>query len=201
MLPDAMTPGTDPAAARQLLFWGSLLLCFCFVFYLAWWLLAFRPSLTVSRAKYGWLLIPAFLLGILSLVLILMGASRLPVGAGSLFSGGTVLIAAVVAYLALLLFTSLALHRQVTTELFLIVGWTALVFWEGNALCGLGILSQGGTAALCATASVAALVSLICYLLFYHLKDWEAYVDGTIPLVLSAGFMAFLSILIARSRP
>ncbi len=183
--------------ARQM-FWGDILLVGCCVFYLLWWILAFRPTGAVKGMRSGWLLIPAFLLGCASAVLIVRGAVG-GNGANRFFSAGTVLLAGVVSYAALLLLTRFALHRQVTTELFLIVGWTVLTALEVNALYGLGAVARSGAAVLLAAAVMAALVSMVCYVLYYGLDDRAGYVDGMIPLLLAGAFMAVLAALIARS--
>lgn len=186
---------SDPA--RQL-FWGNLLLVGCCVFYLLWWAVAFKPTGAIKGMKSGWLLIPAFILGIAAVVSIIRGSSAVEAG-HSFFSGGTVLLVAVIAYVVLLVVTRVALHRQVTTELLLIVGWAAMTCLEGNALYGADILTRNGAMVLFVAAILAAAVSMVCYVLYYGLTDTAGYVDGMIPLLLVAIFMAVLEILIARS--
>lgn len=181
------------------LFWGDLLLVGCCVFYLLWWVLAFKPTGAVKGMRSGWLLIPAFLLGCAAVILIARGIG-LANGADSFFSTGTVLLAGVLSYIVLLAVTWFAFHRQVTTELFLIVGWAVLVFLEVNALYGLGIVPRNGAVILFAAAVIVALVSMVCYVLYYGLDDRAGYVDGMIPLLLAGAFMAVLAVLIARIR-
>lgn len=182
---------------RQL-FWGNLLLVGCCVFYLLWWAVAFKPTGAIKGMKSGWLLIPAFILGIAAVVSIIRGSSAVEAG-HSFFSGGSVLLVAVIAYVVLLVVTRVALHRQVTTELLLIVGWAALTCLEGNALYGMDILTRNGAMVLFVAAILAAAVSMVCYVLYYGLTDTAGYVDGMIPLLLVAIFMVVLAILIARS--
>lgn len=187
------------APARQM-FWGDLLLAGCCGFYLLWWILAFRPTGAVKGMRSGWLLIPALLLGIAAVILIVRGAGGAGATvAGSFFSAGTVLLAGAVSYAVLLLVTRLVFHRQVTTELFLIVGWTALAFLEGNALYGLGAVSRNGAIGLFAAAVIVAALSMVCYMLYYGLGDRAGYADGMIPLVLAAVYMVALAVFIARA--
>lgn len=182
---------------RQM-FWGDILLVGCCAFYLLWWAVAFKPVGAIKGVKSGWLLIPAFLLGVAAVVGILYGAFGM--GAKrAFFSGGTILLAAVLAYVALLIATWLAFHRQVTTELLLIVGWTALTFYEVNALYGAELLARGGAIVLFALAIAVAAASMVCYVLYYDLADTAGYVDGMIPLILVAVFMAALAIFISRA--
>ncbi len=90
--------------------------------------------------------------------------------------------------------TALGLKRQVTTELLLIVGWAALVFAEVNALYGIGRFSGAATVCFFAVTGVCAVVSLICYVLFYSLDSRAGYIDGMIPLLLAAAVMVILTL-------
>lgn len=180
--------------ARQM-FLGDILLVCCCVFYLLWWMIAFKPAGAVKGMKSGWLLIPAFFFGVVSVVMIVRGAKGVNSGS-SFFSAGTVLLAGAASYIVLFLVTWLALHRQVTTELFLIVGWTALAFLESNALYGLEIITRNGAVGLFAAAAAAAVLSMICYVLYYGLDGRAGYVDGMIPLILSGIYMAVLAVFI-----
>ncbi len=184
-------------AARQL-FWGDILLVGCCAFYLLWWVLAFKPAGAVKGLRSGWLLFPALILGVAGLVMIVKGSGR-AAAADSFFSAGTALLAGAVSYAVLLVVTRLVFRRQVTTELFLIVGWTVLAFVEINALYGLGVLTRGAAAGFFAAAVTAAAVSMVCYVLYYGLDSRAGYVDGMIPLLLTAAFMAVLAGLIART--
>ncbi len=191
-----MIPGTNHSARQMFL--GNILLVGCCVFYLLWWVLAFKPAGAVKGMKSGWLLIPAFLLGIGAVVMIIKGANSADT-ARSFFSARGILLAAVISYVVLLLVTIAAFHRQVTTELLLIVGWTALVFFESNALYGMGITGRSSTICLFVIAIIAAVISMICYVLYYGLGDRAGYIDGMIPLILAAVYMAVLSVFIARA--
>jgi len=55
------------------IFIGNILFIDCCVFYLAWWLLAFKPSGAISYIKTSWLLIPASFSGFLGVILIFRG--------------------------------------------------------------------------------------------------------------------------------
>ena len=50
-----------------------------------------------------------------------------------------------------------------------------------------------------ATVIVAAL-SMVCYVLYYHLADLVGYVDGMIPLLLAGVFMAILAVFIICNK-
>ncbi len=183
--------------ARQMLL-GNILFIGCSAFYLLWWILAFKPTDAVKGFRSGWLLIPAFLFGLAALVLIIRGADGADT-ARSFFSGGTVLLFGVISYFLLLIVTWFVFHRQVTTELFLIVGWTALAFLESNAIYGLEIINRGGAVVLFAAAVSVAVLSMICYVLYYGLDKRAGYADGMIPIILAAVYMVVLIVLIAHT--
>ncbi len=183
----------DTETAFKQMLWGNRLLVICCVFYLLWWILAFKPSGAVKGMRLGWLLIPAFVFGLAAVYLILRGASSIQ-SARTFFPGMALLIGTIAVYFILLTVTALGLKRQVTTELLLIVGWAALVFAEVNALYGIGRFSGATAACFFVIAGVCAVVSLICYVLFYSLDSKAGYIDGMIPLLLAAVVMIVLTL-------
>lgn len=163
---------------------GNIKLVLCFAFYLAWWVVAFNPTRPVRGMRSGWLLVPAFGLGLWGLVDIVRG---LVFVGGPLPSLGIV-AAGVLVYLALLAITGLAMHRQVTSELLIIVLWATVAALEINTLITLGVFGARVGLVLAGLSLLAAAVSLVCYLRFYQLEAAPAFVDGAIPLLL-AGVM------------
>ncbi len=118
-------------------------------------------------------------------------------GKALLYPRGAVLVGGVIAYILLLALTGIVLKRQVTTELFLIVGWTVLMFLELNALFAQGHFTKSAVILFLVTTLLAAIVSMICYLLYYGLDSVKGYVDGTIPLILVAVMMAAVTVSVA----
>ncbi|MCD8316307.1 MAG: hypothetical protein LUB61_02735 [Eggerthellaceae bacterium] len=173
---------------------GNLLLVGCCIFYLLWWIIAFKPVRPIKGFKSGWLVIPALILGVLSIVFIVRGSCFLDDGYELLIPKWITFVGGIVVYIALLAATSIFLHRQVTTELFLIIGWLVIMFLEISALYALGDYGLGASIAWLIICSVAAVVSLICYLLYYNLDAVKGYVDGMIPLVLLGGMMVAVTI-------
>ena len=175
------------------IFWGNILLAVCCAFYRAWWLLAFKPVGAVKGIKTGWLLIPAFAAGLAAVILLLRGIGAAAVTT-ELFPIRYVLLGGAAAYVILLAATLLLLKRPVTTELFLIVGWAMLALAEVNTLYGTGRFSHGASLALSVVIGAAALVSLVCYVLYYKLDSGAGYLDGMVPLLLAALIMVGISI-------
>ena len=172
---------------------GNILLILCCAFYLAWWLIAFKPVGAIKGMRSGWLLIPAAVFGIAAVLMICRGVSNTPNAAMLLPTVGVAAIG-IAAYLVLLAGTWLILKRPVTTELFLIVGWAVLATAEISALYGRGAYEKTGAWLLIGCILVMAAVSLICYLLYYHLDSVKGYYDGMIPLVIVAVMTAVISI-------
>lgn len=176
--------------------WGNILLIICCAFYLVWWLLAFRPSGAVRDMRTGWLLIPALAAGMAAIIFTVRGIMSASVKV-KLFPGGWLLWGGVAAYIILFAITRMLLKRPVTTELFLIVGWAVLALSEINALYGTGRFSHGLAVALAVVVGIAALISLICYVLYYNLGNTAGYIDGMIPLLMVALVMSGLSAALA----
>ncbi|MCL2478763.1 MAG: hypothetical protein FWF22_04635 [Treponema sp.] len=173
-------------------FFGNILFIICCVFYLAWWLLAFNPSGTPNGMKTGWLLIPASIAGLLGVIIIFMGIfAQKP--AGQILGNGYILWGGIILYLVLMTVTVYLLKRPATTELILIVGWAMLMLAEINALFGYGSFSRGLSVGLMAVVCAAAVISLVCYVFYYRLDAVAGYIDGMVPLLLSAMVMAVIS--------
>lgn len=178
--------------AKQI-FQSNILLIICCAFYLAWWLLAFKPIGAIKGMKTGWLLIPAFAAGLASIILAVHGIQSASVHA-ALFPSGLLLWGGIAAYFILLVITYLFFKRPVTTELFLIVGWAMLALSEINVLYGIGRFSHTLAVIFAVIIAAAALISLICYVLYFNLDDHAGYFDGMVPLLMVALVMGGISV-------
>lgn len=175
------------------IFWSNILLIICCAFYLLWWLLAFKPNGAIKGMKTGWLLIPAFAAGLAAIILAVKGIMSASIRA-ALFPSGLLLWGGIAVYIILLAATRLIFKRQVTTELFLIVGWAVLALSEINALYGLGRFSHGLAIIFTVVIGAAMLISLVCYVLYYNLGNAAGYFDGMVPLLMVALVMAGISV-------
>ena len=146
--------------------------------------------------KTGWLLIPAFAAGLTAIILAVKGIQSASIRV-SLFPSGLLLWGGIAAYFILLAVTRLLFQRQVTTELFLIVGWALLALSEITALYGAGQFSHGLAVIFAVVIGVATLMNLVCYVLYYNLGDRAGYFDGMIPLSMVALVTADLSVAMA----
>ena len=99
----------------------------------------------------------------------------------------------VITYIVLLLVTRFGFHRIVTTELFLIVGWTTLELTVVNRLLAAGRLSDGGFRAMCAVIAGAFTISIIFYVAYYRMDEMTAFYAAMVPLVTEGVSMAVLT--------
>jgi len=177
------------------IFLGNILLIVCCAFYLAWWMLAFRPENAVKGMRSGWLLIPAAVSGILSVVVILRGMG-VENRSRELFSDSIVLWGGIAVYFLLTAVTLFFFKRPVTTELILIVGWVMLTLAEINALYAY----QSFTWGIAAVFIAVTVISLICYVRYYHLDSRAGFYDGMVPLLMAALVMLGLTVVMAVRR-
>ncbi len=186
---------TSMNAQTRQIFFGDLLLIGCLIFYLAWWLVAFRPERPITGLKSGWLLIPAFLFGVSGVVGIIQGC----MGVDShdlLLQFMPTAIGGLVIYILLLTVTTLFIGRMVTSELIIMTGWATLMFIELSALYGTGRFGLPVTVIFLILVVLALAISVVCYVLFYNLDPVSAYIDGTIPLALGFVMMTLISLAI-----
>ena len=98
--------------------------------------------------------------------------------------GACILIGAVIVYILLLFISSHFLHRQVTTELLLIILWTALEISSYQSAYCAEWIGAGMMWFLIILIIVCAVISLYFYLQFYKVDAGRGYVYGMIPLIL-----------------
>ncbi len=170
---------------------GNLLMAVCFAFYLLWWILAFKPEKAVKGMASGWLLIPAFIFGSTAVTQLVSGIRNTQIGT-AFFPNKNILICGIAVYFILLAVTGILFKRMVTTELLLIVGWTALAFSEVNTLFGAGQFSRNMALTFFFVILLTAVSSLVCYMLYYNMGAFSGYIDGMIPLILVLAVMASL---------
>ena len=175
------------------IFLGNMLFVGCVAFYLAWWLLAFRPVNPVTGVKSSWLLIPAAVLGVAALGVAIYGIASAG-GERRLFNNGLVVLIWIVAFVVLAVATRWLFDRPVTSELFLITGWTALALCEVNALFGSGKFSHNLAVVFIVVIAAILVANLVCYVLFYRLGATARFVDGMIPLLLTGVATAVIGI-------
>ena len=168
---------------------GQILLILCCAVYLVWWYRGFRPGVYVSRAGgvNGILLLITAALGLAGIVFSLMPAEEIR---EPLISQGKIVICGIAAYIVLMLVTKLIFNRIVTTELFLIVGWTILETVVTDRLYAIGSISGNGFTATAIIIAAAFLIGIVLYVAYYRMEEMKAFYAAMVPLIVDAIAMA-----------
>ena len=176
------------------IFAGNLLLLFCSLFYLVWWVVSFRPNSSGGSAGVFYIT-AAFITGVAAIALMSGGINSLSQDSKSL-PVRFILLGSAALFLVLLLVTAIAFHRIVTSELIIIHIWAALELSVVAVLYGTGCFGPGRAATLAALVGIATVIGLICYVLYYRLDGTASYWNGMVPLMMDAFVMAvFLGVL------
>jgi len=176
------------------IFAGNLLLLFCSLFYLAWWVVSYRPNSSGGSAG-GFYITAAFITGFAAIALMSGGINLLSQDSKGL-PVRFILMGSAALFLVLLLVTAFAFHRIVTSELIIMHIWAALELSAVAVLYGTERLGAGRAATLSALVGIATVAGLICYVLYYRLDETASYWNGMVPLMTDAFVMAvFLGVL------
>ena len=137
--------------------------------------------------------------GVLFLAMVVLGAvgvwlstTTIPATSAPIIGTEGIVIGAVAAYIVLLLVTRFLFGRVVTTELILIVAWTALEKSVIVSLNAAGILIGGRFLAMCIVLVAAFIVSIVLYVAYYRMEEMRAFYAAMVPLAAAAVTMAVL---------
>ena len=170
---------------------GQILLIICCVFYLIWWYRGYRPGVIVKRAGgiNGILLMITTAFGVAGVTFSLQGLSMTETPR---INPPVIAVGGIVFYIAALLVTKVLFHRIVTSELFLIVGWTMLELVVAGRLYAAGALENGSFLAVCMVIAAAFLISIVLYVAYYRMEEMKAFYAAMVPLVTEAVTMGVL---------
>lgn len=106
-----------------------------------------------------------------------------------LVPGWTICVAGIALYAVLFFVTGKLMNRPVTTELLLITGWLVL------ELCMVNSLAAGGMAHsrivwMIVIILASWVISMILYMVYYHMEEQKAYYAAMVPLITEAVGMA-----------
>ncbi len=178
------------------LLYGNRSMIACVVCYLLWWIITFKPPAPKSSPAGSVFLMGAFLFGVGGIFVIVHGIIRLadsPV-VNSFVPLWTIPVFGIALYAALLYITSSLLHRQVTSELFIIIGWTVLEACFVGTMFRYGAIRSEQLTAMLIGIIIVTVLSIICYLLYYRLEYVKGYFDGMIPLILTGLMMVIMDV-------
>ena len=170
---------------------GQTLLIACCIFYMIWWYRGFRPNVEADRLGgiNGILLLITAILGVAGILFSLMPT---PETAGTKYGQMYIIIGGIAAYIILMMVTKYAFNRIVTSELFLIIGWTMLELSLLNRLSGSGLLSGTRLMAVYVSVLLAFIISMVLYVAYYHMEDNAAFYSAMVPLITEAASMGVL---------
>lgn len=182
---------------------GQWLFVACCIAYLIWWCFAFRPGYTAPGAAKILPFALTAIFGIAGLSFVIMGCQGAKDAAASAADTGGIhnvfiIGACAAAYMILLIVTNMVMHRQVTTELMLIVFWICMQLCIINTMHGdttqAGGWSMTAAIVLAVLAIIAAAAGMICYLMYYNLEPMKGFYMGMVPLILFAAYGAGIAI-------
>ena len=179
---------------------GNWIMALCGCFYLAWWIVVFKPPKPKSGPA-GWVLLSlAFLTGIVG-VYIMVKSLMTPIQEArpGMISNFKIIIAGAVVYALLLILTVRFFHRQVTSELLIIIAWAVLEFCAVNFLYRCDNINIITALLLAGIITAAVLAGLICYILYDRLPYAESFIDGCVPLILAVLTIVLINITAARA--
>lgn len=170
---------------------GQILLVVCCLFYLIWWYRGYHPNMSASRISgaNGLLLLLTAVFGITGVILSL---TPIETFTETKIDPSFIIIGGIVGYVVLVLITRYGFNRMVTTELFLIIGWTMLEVSVINRLNAAGNLSDRNFVIMCFVISAAFLISMFFYVEYYRMEEIKAFYAAMVPLVTEAITMAVL---------
>lgn len=179
--------------SAKLLLGGQLLLIVCCALYIPWWFRVFVPGGVQdwTGGGKGMLLSLTAASGLCGAVLSLVGMNHLRLQR-SIITGGRAALIGVIAYFAVMVVTRAIWSRPVTTELFLITGWTVLEIAAVNALYGGGVYSLPRAGILMGLVLASYAAGIVLYVLYYQVEPWPAYYLAAVPLGLDAVVMALV---------
>jgi hypothetical protein len=179
------------------IFAGNLLLLVCSLFYLAWWVVSYRPNSSGGPAG-GFYITAAFITGAAAMALMSYGINALSEDS-KVLPVKFVLAGCAVLFLVLLLVTAIGFHRTVTSELIIMHIWAAIQLSSLAVLYGTGRFGAVGAATLAALVGIAFVGGLICYVLYYNLDEAARYWSGMAPLAAAALVIAVFLVVLAVS--
>lgn len=161
---------------------GHLEMAVCCAFYLIWWIIFFWPKI-YHRVATGAPRVFGIISIIGAVVFGLLGAVGIASGAGKLntpVAGVATLVSGIALYILLLFITHRFFQRNPTTELVLFVAWIVLELFCAYGLQAAGLAGQAVLLIILALAGFV--ISLMCYVLYYHLDPKPSFIDGCLPL-------------------
>lgn len=177
------------------LLYGNRSMIVCVICYLAWWIITFKPPAPKGTLTGSLFLIGAFIFGIGGIFMIVHAMTRMEGQdiVNPFMPVWIVPVAGIISYVILLVLSSKLLHRQVTSELLIIIIWTVLEICFVITMYRYGFIGNGVLSVLIAGIIAVTVISMICYMLYYKLEYTKGYYDGMVPLILTGIMMVVIN--------
>ena len=178
------------------LLYGNRSMIACVICYLGWWIITFKPPAPKGTIMGSLFLIGAFIFGLGGIFVIVHAMIRLTEQdiVNSFVPMWSIPAAGIISYFLLLLISAKLLHRQVTSELLIIIIWTILEVCFVGTMYRYGFTGKGSLIGLIIGIIAVTVISMICYMLYYKLEYVKGYFDGMIPLILTGIMMIVINI-------
>lgn len=172
---------------------GQACLIGCCILYLIWWSMTYHPYKdSYGGVLNGILLLIMIVLGLSGVMLSIYGVNLAPKIGAPKWNGIWIILGGIAMYVVLLFVTNKWLHRPVTTELFLIIGWSVLELSVINSLNLSGNLSDMRFFIMTVVIAIAVIISLVLYVLYYRMGPRKAFYFAMVPLITEAVSMVIL---------
>ena len=99
-----------------------------------------------------------------------------------------------------MIITKYGFHRIVTTELFLIVGWTMLELSILNRLSGSELLVGSRLVLMYCVIALAFAISMVLYVAYYRMDKMKAFYVAMVPLITEGLAMVILVLMLVTRR-
>lgn len=161
--------------------------------------MGYKPNEQESRGEglVGTLLMLTALFGVAGLIFCFMPSFET---AHTKYSQTFIVIGGIATYIVLMFVTKYGFQRVVTTELFLIVGWTMLELSIINRLSGSGLLLGPKLITMYIVIAVAFMISMILYVAYYRMEDMKAFYAAMVPLITEGISMGVLVLLLVVNK-
>ena len=178
---------------------GQLLMVICCIFYLIWWYMGYRPGVQVDRMQgaNGVLFMLIFVSGVAGLVFNFMPSAETST---TKYRQIFIVLGGIATYIIFMIITKYGFHRIVTTELFLIVGWTMLELSILNRLSGSELLVGSRLVLMYCVIALAFAISMVLYVAYYRMDKMKAFYVAMVPLITEGLAMVILVLMLVMRR-
>ena len=153
--------------------------------------MGYRPGVQVDRMQgaNGVLFMLIFVSGVAGLVFNFIPSAETSI---TKYRQIFIVLGGIATYIIFMIITKYGFHRIVTTELFLIVGWTMLELSILNRLSGSELLVGSRLVLMYCVIALAFAISMVLYVAYYRMDKMKAFYVAMVPLITEGLAMVIL---------